>query len=93
MASEELKPDSMPQRLCSEIQLFDLCSLSTCRFKSGRFCSNPDLLERFEKINDAELRLPQQYQDEELDEDEDSDRDDFDDYDRDDAEEDDWCED
>lgn len=42
------------QRLCNEIQLFDLCERDTCSHKEGRFCSNADLLEAFEKIADAE---------------------------------------
>lgn len=37
-------------RLCSEIQLFDLCELSSCGKKEGRFCTDSGLLARFEKI-------------------------------------------
>ncbi|HIJ97237.1 MAG TPA: hypothetical protein HPP94_16175 [Desulfuromonadales bacterium] len=47
--------DSKPKqesRLCSEIQLFDLCDLDVCRYKSGRFCTNADLVERFDKISE-----------------------------------------
>jgi len=43
-----------PQRLCSEIQLFDLCADETCVFKKGRFCTNPVILARFEAISDDE---------------------------------------
>lgn len=62
----ELNPDSFPHRLCSEIQLFDLCDLVSCRFKNGHFCSNATLLERFEKIADEEFSSPERYVDEEL---------------------------
>jgi hypothetical protein len=43
-----------PRRLCSEIQLFDLCERSDCVFKKGRFCTDPDILSRFEAISDDE---------------------------------------
>jgi hypothetical protein len=55
------------QRLCSEIQLFDLCDLENCRQKNGRYCTNPEALERFEAIKEED---PEQYLAEELDEDE-----------------------
>ena len=42
------------QRLCNEIQLFDLCDLERCSFKEGRYCTNAELLTAFEKISDAE---------------------------------------
>lgn len=60
-----------PQRLCSEIQLFDLCDLDTCCQKDGRYCTNPEVLERFEAIKEEDERAPQQYLSEETDEDED----------------------
>jgi hypothetical protein len=60
------------QRLCSEIQLFDLCDLDTCCQKDGRFCTNPEVLERFEAIKEEDERAPEQYLSEELDEDEDA---------------------
>jgi len=44
------------QRLCSEIQLFDLCDRDACDFKVGRFCTNPDLLDRFERISEDDRR-------------------------------------
>lgn len=53
--------DSLPQRLCSEIQLFDLCDLALCRQRSGRFCTDPVLLSRFEKIAEDEVRAPERY--------------------------------
>ena len=43
-----------PQRLCSEIQLFDLCERNNCEFKKGRYCTNGDILARFEAISDEE---------------------------------------
>lgn len=53
-------PENLPQRLCSEVQLFDLCDRDTCRHKIGRFCSDPILLSRFEAIADEELRPSEQ---------------------------------
>jgi hypothetical protein len=61
------KPDVPPQRLCSEVQLFDLCDLDTCVYKNGRFCADPALLDRFEKIAEDELRPPDRYVSEECD--------------------------
>ena len=46
--------DENIQRLCSEIQLFDLCSKNSCSYKKGRFCTNGDVLARFEAISDDE---------------------------------------
>jgi hypothetical protein len=43
-----------PQRLCSEIQLFDLCERADCVFKRGRYCTDPAMLARFEAISDEE---------------------------------------
>jgi len=43
-----------PQRLCSEIQLFDLCERNKCEFKKGRYCTNGDILARFEATSDEE---------------------------------------
>ena len=63
------------QRLCSEIQLFDLCDLDSCCQKSGRYCTNPEVLERFEAIKEEDERSPEQYLTEELDEDENEDLD------------------
>lgn len=68
--TDKLKLDIAPQRLCSEIKLFDLCNLTSCGFKSGRFCNNPEMLCRFERIADQELRLPERFMDEETDDDE-----------------------
>jgi len=79
MTDNALKRDSAPQRLCSEIQLFDLCDLTSCGFKSGSFCNNSEMLCRFERIADQEIRLPERFMDEELDGDEETD-DEFYDY-------------
>ncbi len=58
---------AVPQRLCSEIQLFDLCELTSCKLKVGKFCTDQDLLARFEKISDEEQRVPERYISEESD--------------------------
>lgn len=56
-------------RLCNEIQLFDLCDLESCSFKNGRFCTNKELLARFETIKEEDDRPAIVYEDEELDDD------------------------
>lgn len=78
MPDSDNTPATPSQRLCSEIQLFDLCELDSCRHKISRFCSDPVLLDRFEKIADDELRSPDRYVFEEPD---DSETDDGDGYD------------
>ncbi|MDD2580599.1 MAG: hypothetical protein PHR66_01265 [Desulfuromonadaceae bacterium] len=55
------KPDTLPQRFCTEIQLFDLCDLDSCKHKNGRFCNDPLLLGHFERIAEVELRTPDRY--------------------------------
>ena len=67
MRASEPKPDILPQRLCSEIQLFDLCDLDSCGRKNGRFCTNSALLDKFEKIAEDELRAPERFVSEEID--------------------------
>jgi hypothetical protein len=67
MPESDTTPDIPTQRLCSEIQLFDLCDLDSCRHKTGRFCSDPALLSRFEKIADEEIRTSERYMIEEPD--------------------------
>ncbi len=57
-----------PKRLCSEIQLFDLCSRDVCGHKDGRYCTKGDILAKFEAISEEEERSPEQYMAEELDE-------------------------
>lgn len=63
------------QRLCSEIQLFDLCELDSCRFKSNRYCTNEELLANFESIKEEDDRQIPLYEDEEADDEADSDSD------------------
>lgn len=69
MKDSDNKTDELPQRLCSEIQLFDLCELESCNFRNGRFCTDPALVESFEKISESELRVPELSAVEENDED------------------------
>lgn len=68
--------DNSTKRLCSEIQLFDLCDLDTCTCKDGRFCTNPAILARFEAIKEEDDRP--QYLADEFDEDQEEDADDLD---------------
>ena len=70
MSNSEPKEDLLPQRLCSEVQLFDLCDLDSCGRKNGRFCADPFLLDRFEKIAEEELRTPERYVSDEFDDEE-----------------------
>lgn len=60
---EELTPAA--QRLCSEIQLFDLCDLDSCRFKRSRFCTNEELVAKFEAIKEEDDQSHLLYEDEE----------------------------
>ncbi|MDD2367423.1 MAG: hypothetical protein PHN84_14820 [Desulfuromonadaceae bacterium] len=55
------KTEELPSRLCSEIQLFDLCDLDSCGYKKGRFCTDNQLILRFEKIAENEIRQPESY--------------------------------
>lgn len=77
----ELSPAA--QRLCSEIQLFDLCDLDSCRFKLGRFCTNEELVAKFEAIKEEDDQSALLYEDGGADDEADSetDFDDFDDFD------------
>lgn len=76
--AESLSPAA--QRLCSEIQLFDLCDLDTCRFKSSRFCTNEQLLSKFEAIKEEDDRSTLLYEEDEGEEEVDSESD-FDEHD------------
>ena len=49
------------KRLCSEIQLFDLCEKMKCGSKDGRFCTDEILLNKFEAINQEEDFPPEQF--------------------------------
>jgi hypothetical protein len=53
--AEPVKP---VQRLCNEIQLFDLCELEKCGHKQGLYCSSHELLNRFEAIAEEDERPP-----------------------------------
>lgn len=52
------KPVKPTQRLCNEIQLFDLCEGEKCGHKQGLYCNNTELLDRFEAIAEEEERSP-----------------------------------
>ncbi len=68
MSEEKVIHPPVP-RLCSEIQLFDLCEEEACHHKSGKFCGKGELLDKFEIILAKEdERSPEQYLAEELDE-------------------------
>ncbi len=67
MSDSDTTINILPQRLCSEVQLFDLCDLTSCGCKIGRFCSDQELLIRFEKIADDELGTSERYVLDELD--------------------------
>lgn len=63
--------DQPVNRLCSEIKLFDLCDQDVCNDRSGTYCTNRDMLARFERIADDEARHPAVAGLEDQDEDED----------------------
>jgi len=79
MKDSKLNNADSPNRLCSEIQLFDLCDLGTCYNKNGRFCTDPILLSKFEKIAEVEFRTPERFVSEENDDAETDDNDEYDD--------------
>ena len=80
MTEESSETAAKPDRLCSEIQLFDLCDLDSCNFKKGKFCTNAKMLAEFESIQEQDDRSELVY--EELEEDDDfADFDDGDDQD------------
>jgi hypothetical protein len=62
-----MEPKTAPQRLCSEIQLFDLCEKDVCSHKDGRYCTKGDILAKFEAISEQEDRSPEQFMADELD--------------------------
>jgi hypothetical protein len=53
-----VKPVKPVQRLCNEIQLFELCELERCGHKRGLFCTSTELLNRFEAIAEEDERPP-----------------------------------
>jgi len=50
------RPTAPVQRLCNEIQLFDLCELEKCGHKKGLYCTSDELLNRFEAIAEEDER-------------------------------------
>jgi hypothetical protein len=67
MSEEIVEPKELPKRLCSELQLFDLCELDTCSHKDGRYCTKGEILAKFESISEEDDRSPEQYMADELD--------------------------
>lgn len=57
-----------PKRLCTEIQLFDLCDRDTCSHRDGRYCTKGDILAKFEAIKEEDDRSAEQFMADELDE-------------------------
>ncbi len=70
--------ESKPKRLCSEIQLFDLCSKDTCKCRTGRYCTDSEMLAKFEAISEEDEKDRNQFVAEEEDDSEDSDYDEYD---------------
>jgi hypothetical protein len=60
MAEEQTK------RLCTEIQLFDLCDKDVCGHRDGRYCTKGDILAKFEAIKEEDERSPEQFMGDEL---------------------------
>jgi hypothetical protein len=56
------------ERLCSEIQLFDLCERETCHQKKGRYCGDKEMLAKFEAIKEEDERNNLVYEDDEAEE-------------------------
>jgi hypothetical protein len=74
------KPVTPVHRLCNEIQLFDLCEQVKCNHKQGLFCTNRELLDRFEAIAEEDERTAsRRYNFEEGDDAPESDDDEYDD--------------
>lgn len=61
MIAPGLVPEALLQRLCSEVKLFDLCDLDSCKYKNGRFCSDPIMLSLFEKIAEEDFISSDRY--------------------------------
>jgi hypothetical protein len=66
----ETESNTIPRRLCSEIQLFDLCELERCHFIDGRFCTDPEKLARFEAVAEPQDRPAPLFDDDDDEEDE-----------------------
>ena len=67
MSEETVEQKEAQKRLCTEIQLFDLCALDSCNHKDGRYCTKGEILSKFESISEEEDRSPEQYMADELD--------------------------
>jgi hypothetical protein len=65
--------ETKPRRLCSEIQLFDLCSLENCKCRDGRYCGDESIIAKFETISEDEMDYSDQFLIDELEDLEDSD--------------------
>ena len=75
-----VKPVKPVQRLCNEIQLFDLCELESCGYKQGLLCTSTELLNRFEAIAEEDERPPAEgFISDDLDDEETTDDDGYDD--------------
>jgi hypothetical protein len=61
------KPLQPVQRLCNEIQLFDLCERDKCGHKQGPYCTSTELLNRFEAIAEVDERPAEGFISDELD--------------------------
>lgn len=59
--------EEQAKRLCSEIQLFDLCDKDVCGHRDGRYCTKGDILAKFEAIKEEDERSPEQFLADELD--------------------------
>lgn len=68
-----MEEETKPRRLCSEIQLFDLCAKGDCEYRDGRYCCNEDVLTKFETINEEDIGGLGEYLIDELEDSEDSD--------------------
>jgi len=64
----ETQKEQGTPRLCSEIQLFDICARDVCGHRDGRYCTKGDILARFEAVIGQDERSPEQFMADELDE-------------------------
>ena len=78
MTEKQADPVKAIDRLCSEIQLFDLCELGECGHKKMRFCTNETLLKMFEEIKEDDDRQTLVYDESEFEEGQESDFDELD---------------
>ncbi|MCL2761025.1 MAG: hypothetical protein FWD70_05195 [Desulfuromonadales bacterium] len=64
MTEETSETKPAEKRLCTEIQLFDLCSLDVCSYRDGKFCTNSNLLAKFENIVEEDDKPVELYMEE-----------------------------